>query len=178
MKFALESGSNFWNAGIFYGPPTLNSLHIMQAYFKQGSAEGIRKQVNLCHSMLKDVGKKIDIYQCARVDPNVPVEDSIATLGELVKEGKIGGIGLSEVNGNTIRRVAKVHPIASMEIEFGLWASDMLDKHGVEKACSELGIPIVAYSPVGRGILVSISHSSVPRHSELIKVCRRDNPSI
>ncbi|KAI1463684.1 NADP-dependent oxidoreductase domain-containing protein [Daldinia caldariorum] len=81
---------------------------------------------------------------CARVDPNVPVETSIKTLAELVKECKIGGIGLSEVSANTIRKAYAVHPISAVEIELSLFTTDPL--HNV-------GIPIVAYSPVGRGWL-------------------------
>jgi len=179
MKLALERGSNFWNAGQFYGPPDWNSLHILREYFTQypedaskvvisikgafdiptarpdGSPEGVRKSVEACYEMLKGI-KTIDIFECARVDPDVPIETTIKALAELVKEGKIGGIGLSEVNGNTVRRAAAVHPIASVEIEFGIWASDMLgEKTSIGKACSELDIPILAYSPLGRGILVS-----------------------
>jgi pyridoxine 4-dehydrogenase len=96
--------------------------------------------------------KKVDVFECARVDPKTPIEETVKALGELVKEGKIGGIGLSEVRAETIRRAAKVHPIAAVEVELSIWATDIL-QNGVAKACAELGIPIVAYSPLCRGVL-------------------------
>ena len=116
-----------------------------------GSPEGIRRSVENCLKLL-DGKKKIDIFECARVDPKVEVEVSIKALAELVKEGKIGGIGISEVRAETIRRAAKVHPIAAVEVELSLWATEPLT-NGVADACYELGIPLVAYSPLGRGFL-------------------------
>ena len=76
-------------------------------------------------------------------------------LAQLVTAGVIGGIGLSEVGAETIRRAANVHPIAAVEVECSLWAVDILD-NGVAAACSELNIPIVAYCPLGRGFLVRL----------------------
>ncbi|KAI1641555.1 NADP-dependent oxidoreductase domain-containing protein [Daldinia loculata] len=116
-----------------------------------GSPEGIRASVE---EALKVLGgtKTIDVFECARVDPKVPVETSIKALGELVKEGKIGGIGLSEVGANTIRKAHAVHPISAAEIEFSLFTPDPLH-NGVADTCHELGIPIVAYSPISRGWL-------------------------
>lgn len=79
---------------------------------------------------------KIDVFECARVDPKVPIETSVGALAELVKEGKIGGIGLSEVNANTIRRAHAVHPIAAVEIELSLFTPDPLT-NGVVDTCHE-----------------------------------------
>ncbi|KAG6356166.1 hypothetical protein INS49_015553 [Diaporthe citri] len=175
MKAALEQGANFWNGGMFYGTPEANSLHLLKYYFTrypedadkvvlsikgaydratntpQGSPEGIRASVEEALRVLDGV-KKIDVFEMARVDPSVPVETSVAALAELVREGKIGGIGLSEVSGATIRRAAAVAEIAAVEIELSLFTTDVLG-NGVSDACHELGIALVAYSPVSRGWL-------------------------
>ena len=173
MRAALSAGANFWNGGEFYGTPTSNSLHLLTAYFEaypddadkvvisikggldaqmqpDGSTAGVRRSVENCVKLLH--GKKLDVFECARVDPNVPLEETIGELAKCVQEGLIGGISLSEVNANTIRRAAKVHPIAAVEVELSLWVTNALE-NGVASACAELGIPLVAYSPLGRGFL-------------------------
>lgn len=86
---------------------------------------------------------KIDMFECARRDPNTPLEATLATLEELVKEGKIGGVALSEVNANTIREAAKVTKIVAVEIEISLFSTEPLS-NGITKACAELDIPIIA----------------------------------
>ena len=116
-----------------------------------GSPEGVRRSVENCLKLL-DGTKKLDIFECGRVDPNTEIEVTVKALAELVQEGKIGGIGLSEVRAETIRRAAKVHPIASVEVELSLWATEPLT-NGIAAACKELDIPLVAYSPLGRGFL-------------------------
>ncbi|KAL1634765.1 hypothetical protein SLS56_002167 [Neofusicoccum ribis] len=175
MKAALHGGSNFWNGGEFYGTPELNSLHLLRDYFTKypedadkvvlsikggakpgqlepdGSRENVHRSINECLRLLE--GKKfLDIFECARVDPKVPIEDTISYIAEFVKAGKLGGISLSEVSAQTIRRAAKVHPIACVEVELSLYSTDILE-NGIAQACGELGIPIVAYSPLGRGFL-------------------------
>ncbi|KKK20799.1 hypothetical protein AOCH_007156 [Aspergillus ochraceoroseus] len=87
-----------------------------------------------------------------RQDPTTTVEHTVTVLAQLVKEGKIGGIGLSEVDAETIRRANKIHPIAAVEVELSLWDTSILT-NGVAETCAELGISVVAYSPLGRGIL-------------------------
>lgn len=175
MKAALEQGANFWNGGMFYGTPESNSLHLLKYYFTkypedadkvvlsikgaydrttntpQGSPEGIRASVEEALRTLEGT-KKIDVFEMARVDPSVPIETSVAALAGLVSEGKIGGIGLSEVSAATIRRAAKVAEIAAVEIELSLFTTDVLGS-GVADACHELDIALVAYSPVSRGWL-------------------------
>lgn len=96
--------------------------------------------------------KKLDLYQCARVDPDTPIEETVNALAELVKESKISGISLSEVSANTIRRAVKVHKISAVEVEVSLWEDHVL-KDGIADVCAEFGIPIIAYSPIGRGFL-------------------------
>ena len=86
--------------------------------------------------MLPPSIKPIDIFECARVDPKVPIETSIKALAELVKEGKIRGVGLSEASANTIRKAHAVHPISSVEIELSLFTPDPLH-NGIADACHE-----------------------------------------
>ncbi|KAL1994762.1 hypothetical protein VTN49DRAFT_949 [Thermomyces lanuginosus] len=175
MKTALENGANFWDGGTHYGTPERNSLHLVRAYFEQypedadkvvlsikgaftlkdgpdNSPEGIRASVEESIKVLPPSIKPIDIFQCSRVDAKVPIETTIQTLAELVKEGKIRSVGVSEVNANTLRRAHAVHPISAAEIELSLFTTDPLH-NGVLDTCHELGIPVVAYSPVGRGFL-------------------------
>jgi len=102
-----------------------------------------------------DGKKSLDIFECARVDPKTPIEITIRALAKYVEAGKLGGISLSECSADTIRRAAKVHKISAVEVEFSLWATDILD-NGVAQACKELDIPVVAYSPLGRGFLVRL----------------------
>ncbi|KAK4167858.1 putative pyridoxal reductase protein [Cladorrhinum sp. PSN259] len=179
MKTALEKGANFWNGGIHYGTPEANSLHLIKHYFEEypgdankvclsikgafspkdgpdGSPEGIRASVDYAVKVLDGV-KTIDVFELARVDPRVPIETSVQTLAELVQQGKIGGIGLSEVSAATIRKAHAVHPIAAVEIELSLFTADPLH-NGIVDTCHELDIPVVAYSPVGRGFLTGELH--------------------
>ncbi|HAM49418.1 MAG TPA: aldo/keto reductase [Nitrospiraceae bacterium] len=93
----------------------------------------------------------IDLYYPSRVDPNVPIEDTIGTLGELVKEGKIRYVGLSEAASSTLRRASSVHSIAMLQTEYSLWTRE--PETDVLQTCRELGISLVAYSPLGRGFL-------------------------
>jgi pyridoxine 4-dehydrogenase len=90
-----------------------------------GSEKNIRRSVNDCVRVL-DGTTKIDIFECARVDPHTPIETTMVVLKRLVQDGKIGGIGLSEVSAKTIRRAHKVHPIAAVEGELSLRALDNL----------------------------------------------------
>jgi len=106
-----------------------------------------------CERSLKRLGvDSIDLYYQHRIDPNTPIEDTVGTLAELVKEGKIKYIGLSECSAETLRRAHKVHPISAVQMEYSPWTLD-LETNGVMDACRELGVTIVAYSPLGRGML-------------------------
>ena len=105
-----------------------------------------------CEGSLKRLGvEHIDLYYQHRVDPNTPIEETVGALAELVKEGKIRHIGLSEAAPNTLRRAVKVHPIAALQTEFSLWTRD--PEEDILAVCRELGIGFVAYSPLGRGFL-------------------------
>src|SRR4029079_16394497 len=89
----------------------------------------------------------IDLYYQHRVDPSTPIEETVGAMAELVKEGKVRALGLSEATVEVIRRAAKVHPIAALQSEYSLWTRDPED--GPLPACPELGIPLVAYRPLG-----------------------------
>lgn len=93
----------------------------------------------------------IDLYYLHRLDKNTPIEDSIGALSELVSQGKIGAIGVSEVSADTLRRAHAVHPIAAIQTEYSLWTRNA--EIGVFKACQDLGITFVAFSPLARGFL-------------------------
>ncbi len=114
-----------------------------------GSPDYVRKA---CEGSLKRLGVDyIDLYYQHRVDPNTPIEETVGAMAELVKQGKVRYLGLSEAGANTLRRAAKVYPIAALETEYSLWTRDPEDE--VLAACRELGIGFVAYSPLGRGFL-------------------------
>ena len=173
MNAALGSGANYWNGGEFYGHPENNTLHLIRDYFTKypekagevvlcvkgnrtpgslefdGTEKGVRRSVDECVRVL-GATKKLDIFECARVDLRTPIEETVGVLAACVREGKIRGIGLSEVRAETIRRAAKVHPIAQVEVELSLWSTDVLH-NGVAQACRELNIPLMAYAPLSRG---------------------------
>jgi aryl-alcohol dehydrogenase-like predicted oxidoreductase len=93
----------------------------------------------------------VDLYYLHRVDPNTPIEDTVGAMAELVKEGKVRHLGLSEAGVETLERAARVHPIAAVQTEYSLWSRDPED--GILDTCRRLGIGFVAYSPLGRGFL-------------------------
>lgn len=100
----------------------------------------------------------IDLYYQHRVDPNVPIEDTVGAMAELVKAGKVKALGLSEAGAATIRRAHKVHPIAAVQSEYSLWTRD--PEAEVLSTCRELGIGFVPYSPLGRGFLAGAIRST------------------
>ena len=175
MKKALATGANFWNGGEIYGSEDRNSLHLLREYFEKypedaekvvisikggclkgglvpvGSAENTARSIEECIAVLGGT-KKLDLWESARVDPKTPIEITMRVADEFVKAGKLGGISLSECSADTIRRAAAVAKISAVEVEFSLWATEILE-NGVAKACAELDIPVVAYSPLGRGFL-------------------------
>lgn len=105
-----------------------------------------------CEASLKRLGTDvIDLYYMHRGDPKTPMEDSIGAMADLVKAGKIRHIGVSELKAETIRRAAKIHPIAALQTEYSLWSRKPEEK--IIPACRELGIAFVPYSPLGRGFL-------------------------
>ena len=174
MKTALAEGANFWNGGEIYGSAERNSLHLLKEYFEKypedankvvisikggclpgqmavdGSAENTGRSIEECIKVLD--WKKLDIWESARVDPKTPIEITMREAAKFVQSGKIGGISLSECSANTIRRAAAATKISAVEVEFSLWSTEILT-NGVAQACADLDIPIIAYSPLGRGFL-------------------------
>jgi aryl-alcohol dehydrogenase-like predicted oxidoreductase len=106
----------------------------------------------VAEASLKRLGTDvIDLYYQHRVDPNVPIEETVGAMAELVREGKVRALGLSEAGSATIRRAHAVHPIAAVQSEYSLWSRD--PEHDVLATCRELKIGFVPYSPLGRGFL-------------------------
>ncbi|MCX8996181.1 aldo/keto reductase [Rhizobiaceae bacterium BDR2-2] len=101
----------------------------------------------------------IDLYYQHRVDPAVPIEDTVGAMAELVREGKVKALGLSEASAETIRRAHAIHPIAAVQSEYSLWSRDP-EENGVLETCRDLGIGFVPYSPLGRGALTGALKST------------------
>ncbi|KAK8109243.1 NADP-dependent oxidoreductase domain-containing protein [Apiospora sp. TS-2023a] len=176
MKAALNGGANFWNGGTFYGSPDANSLHLLKHYFTKYPEDatrvvlilkgaydfaaakpdctesGIRKSVADGLRIL-DGARSVDLFECARIDPDVSIEDTVTTFKTLIAEGQIRSYGLSEVKADTVRRAHIVHPVGAVEVELSLFSRHALSEGGVVETCRELGLPIVAYSPLDRGWL-------------------------
>ncbi|KAJ3324044.1 hypothetical protein HDU76_013502 [Blyttiomyces sp. JEL0837] len=115
-----------------------------------GSPEYVKK---CCNESLQRLGIDcIDLYYQHRVDPKTPIEDTVRAMAELVKEGKVKYIGLSEASAATLRRAHAIHPISAHQVEYSPWTLD-IEKNGILETCKELKIPIIAYSPLGRGFL-------------------------
>ena len=107
-----------------------------------------------CEASLKRLGvDSIDLYYQHRVDPEVPIEETVGAMAGLVKEGKVRFLGLSEAAPATIRRAYKIHPITALQTEYSLWTRDV--EAEILSTCRELGIGFVAYSPIGRGFLAA-----------------------
>ena len=177
MKAALNSGANLWNGGEIYGKPHANSLHLLNRYFSKypedadkvvisikgsfspakmrpdNSEKSIQRSIDECLKVL-DGKKFLDLFEPARQDPNVPLEETMNAMAQYIKAGKLGGISLSEVTEDQIRNAQKIHKVSAVEVEMSLHTPDILH-NGVAKACAELNIPIAAYSPMGRGLLTA-----------------------
>ena len=125
-----------------------------------------------CDMSLKRLGvSHIDLYYQHRVDPEVPIEETVGAMADLVKDGKVRFLGLSEAGAKTIRRAYAVHPITALQTEYSLWTRDA--EGDILAACRELGISFVAYSPLGRGFLTgAFKHP----HQFDAKDFRRNNP--
>jgi aryl-alcohol dehydrogenase-like predicted oxidoreductase len=170
---AMELGINFFDTADIYGPflneellgkaikgkrnqltiatkfgivrdpsnPKLRGFNGKPAYVKT-SVENSLRRLDL---------EYIDLYYLHRVDPATPIEDTVGAMAELVREGKVRGLGLSEASAQTLRKAHGVHPITALQTEYSLWTRDPED--GILETCRQLGIAFVAYSPLGRGFL-------------------------
>jgi aryl-alcohol dehydrogenase-like predicted oxidoreductase len=120
-----------------------------QARGVSGKPDYVRRS---CDASLKRLGvETIDLYYQHRVDPATPIEETVGAMAQLVQEGKIRHIGLSEASPQTLRRAVKVHPITALQTEYSLWSREPEDE--ILATCRELGVGFVAYSPLGRGFL-------------------------
>jgi aryl-alcohol dehydrogenase-like predicted oxidoreductase len=173
LRRYLELGGNFLDTAEIYGPykneellgrflrdvPRESVVVATKFGFRIGpdgtrSVDGTPENVRrACDASLRRLGiETIDLYYQHRVDPNVPIEETVGAMAELVSVGKVRTLGLSEAGPKTLRRAAKVHPIAALQSEYSLWTRDVAT-NGVLVACRELGITFVPYSPLGRGFL-------------------------
>jgi aryl-alcohol dehydrogenase-like predicted oxidoreductase len=172
IAYALDNGVNFLDTADMYGPFTneqlvgkaikgrRNDVILATKFGNERAADGSFLGVNgkpeyvkkACEDSLKRLGvDHIDLYYQHRVDTTVPIEETILAMAELVKEGKVRYIGMSEAAPETIRRAAKIHPITALQTEYSLWSRDPEDE--LLQTVRELGIGFVAYSPLGRGFL-------------------------
>ena len=170
---ALELGVTFLDTADMYGPFTNEELVGRAVRGRRDQAViatkfGIVRDPNdpavrgisgrpeyvrsACEASLRRLGvDHVDLYYQHRVDPQVPIEETVGAMAELVREGKVRHLGLSEAGAATLRRAHAVHPITALQSEFSLWSRDL--EAEVLPACRALGVGLVAYSPVGRGFL-------------------------
>src|SRR6185369_3677548 len=169
---ALDLGINFLDTADIYGPHTnerlvgrairdrRNEVVLATKFGNVRTEDGKFLGINgrpeyvrsACDASLQRLGvETIDLYYQHRVDPQTPIEETVGAMAELVAEGKVRYLGLSEAGTETLRRACAVHPISALQTEYSLWSRDPEDD--VLPACRELGIGFVAYSPLGRGFL-------------------------
>lgn len=124
-----------------------------------GSPANVRRS---CEQSLQRLGtEKIDLYYLHRMDPSTPIEETVSEMAKLVQEGKVRAIGLSEASAETIRRASVVHPIAALQTEYSIFSREI--EQDILPACVELGVSLVAYSPLGRGLLTGRYRSASER---------------
>jgi len=182
---AVDMGMDFFDTADMYGPyhnETLigRFLEKHQPKIKIASKFGIvrkegeyRRSINntpqyarqCCEASLRRLGVEcMDVYYVHRIDPAYPIEETMAGLAQLVKEGKIARIGLSEVSGSTLRRAHAVHPVSVVQTEYSLWSREV--EVEVLPTCRELGIGLVAYAPLGRGFLTGRFQTAEQLHED------------
>ncbi len=174
IQRSLELGGNFLDTADLYGPLANERLiskaikgnrdaYIIATKFGfeindneeltwqfNGKKEYVKKAVE---RSLKNLGTDyIDLYYLHRVDPNTPIEETVQAMSDLVKEGKVGYIGLSEVSSETIRKAHNIHPLTAVQSEYSLFERS-IEEDGIIKTLEELQIGVVAYSPLGRGFI-------------------------
>jgi aryl-alcohol dehydrogenase-like predicted oxidoreductase len=172
LRRYFELGGNFLDTAEAYGPftneellgrflrdvPRETAVVATKFGFKfdgpvRGTDSSPKNVKRVCEASLKRLGVDvIDLFYQHRVDPNVPIEETVGAMGELVQAGKVRALGLSEAGPDALRRAAKIHPIAALQSEYSLWTREV-ETNGALAACRELGITFVPYSPLGRGFL-------------------------
>ncbi|GAB3385723.1 aldo/keto reductase [Amycolatopsis echigonensis] len=171
LRYAVDLGANFLDTSDFYGSGHNEELIgraiagrrdevVLATKFGIASRLGEPTQVRgdaayahqACDASLRRLGTDhIDLYYLHRVDPDVPIEETVGAMADLVQAGKVRHLGLSEASAQTIRRAHAVHPIAALQSEWSLWTRDL--EAEIAPTCRELGIGIVPFSPLGRGFL-------------------------
>ncbi len=179
IRAAIDLGINFLDTGDFYGMGH-NELLIQEAIngvprdkvfiavkfgqlrdhkgnFIGADNRPVAVRNFVAYSLQRLGVDYIDLYYPARVDPNVPIEETVGAIADLIQEGKVRYAGLSEAGAKTLRQAAQVHPIAVLQTEYSLWTRE--PETDVLPVCRELGTSLVAYSPLGRGFLTGAFHS-------------------
>jgi aryl-alcohol dehydrogenase-like predicted oxidoreductase len=173
LNRALDIGVNFWDTSDVYGPFTNEVLlsHILKSRRKEvvlATKFGIVRDPNnpisralngtpeycqkACEASLKRLCiDEIDLYYLHRIDPNTPIEETVGAMADLVKQGKVKYLGLSEAAASTLLRASSVHPISALQTEYSLWSRDV--EADILPMCRKLGIGFVPYSPLSRGFL-------------------------
>jgi len=171
IRAAVESGVTFFDTAEAYGPftneellgealaPFRGQVAIATKFgFDVTAFPGLNSRPEhikeVAEASLKRLKvEAIDLFYQHRVDPQVPIEETVGAMAELVKGGKVRALGLSEVSANTLHRAHAVHPIAVVQTEYSLWSRDPEREGGILDTCRELGVGFVPYSPLGRGFL-------------------------
>ncbi|KAJ2681854.1 hypothetical protein GGH99_005004, partial [Coemansia sp. RSA 1285] len=161
LNHAIDIGCTFWDTSNIYGFGLNEKLLsrvlkerrdevFLRATGVNGKPEYVRKCIE---NSLERLGTDhVDLYYMHRMDPTTPIEETVSVMAELVKEGKVKYIGLSECTPEELRRAHKIHPIAAVQMEYSAWSTH-IETNGVLDTCRELGVTMVAYSPLGRGFL-------------------------
>ncbi|KAJ3026589.1 UNVERIFIED_CONTAM: hypothetical protein HDU68_005407 [Siphonaria sp. JEL0065] len=175
LNHAIDIGNTFWDTSDMYGIGHNEQLigRVLAARGRDkvflATKFGVKRDPNTrgmagvdssptyvkqaCEASLKRLGTNyIDLYYQHRVDPKTPIEETVKAMAELVKEGKVKYLGLSEASAETIRRAHAIHPITAYQVEYSPWTTD-IETNGILATCNELGIAVIAYSPLGRGFL-------------------------
>jgi aryl-alcohol dehydrogenase-like predicted oxidoreductase len=169
MNEAIDNGCNFFDTSNAYGDNELVIAKVLKQRRNEvfvctkfglnrtetgvsvcGKASYVRE---CCEKSLERLGIDcIDLYYIHRVDPDTPIEETVGAMAELVKEGKVRYLGISECSAETLRKACKVHPISAIQMEYSPWATD-IERNGVLEAARENNVTIVAFSPLGKGFL-------------------------
>jgi len=198
MKTALDLGANLWNGGEIYRSPNgENSATLLEKYLAKypedadkivicikgivgdpakgkhgpdGSPEEVKRSIETTLQQMGGRKKKIDMFEAARLDAKLPLAAQLQAQAEYVDKGLVGGISLSEVSAATIHEAVKITKIVAVEVELSMWSTDVLT-NGVAAACAQYNIPLVAYSPLGRGVRPPFFHPPLPFIPLNLTVC-------
>ncbi|KAH8548073.1 aldo/keto reductase [Umbelopsis sp. PMI_123] len=171
LNKAIDIGCNFWDTANVYGNGHSEKIIsrilkdrrkdvFLATKFGIDSSSGVTKAngdpeylTKCCNESLERLGTDyIDLYYCHRIDKNIPIETTVAAMAKLVEQGKVKYLGLSECSATTLRRAHKVHPITAVQVEYSPWTLD-IERNDLLATCRELGVSVVAFSPLGRGFL-------------------------